>query len=63
MELFCQWCDVPIPHGTTHVTLNYYVERSDGTAIDVLEASAFAVWCLECAPRREDVAAAVEDQR
>lgn len=51
LNLSCQACETPIPHGTPYVTLNYHVEvTEDGFCIDVLDAVMCAVWCLACAP-------------
>ena len=56
----CYFCRRLIPLGEPYISVNYHIERTEGAGfIEVERADSLLTACINCAPARSDIAAAL----
>lgn len=51
--LLCSDCGRTIPNGERYWSVQYAVESFDGASVEVHDAAAVALYCAECAAKRD----------
>jgi hypothetical protein len=56
----CYFCQRTIPLGEPYLSVDYHIERTDGAGIiEVERADSLLLACIDCAPSRSAIAAAL----
>ena len=61
MNMECYGCSRPIPDGEPYVSVNYHIERTQDGIVVVDQAESFLTTCIDCAPPRQAIAAALRN--